>query len=572
VNLAPWRAGLYRFSLTEGAISKPFFPCGTAQLSLPEMSASIPDVNQVNEVLRRLESCSPPAEAELTQLLVRPAIVTGLDHWALWTLICLRRHLDRQKWVGYIVESRLKGDLRKLGCAGAFGHPEDLPQSGKVPDEADWNYYFHGCGCCLTNNVTGACIDVDFTEEGESDNIDPFFYSRFLVSLASPEFPEWVIRREEPFEDAWHAEIDTLCAHTCARKHRLQLTVDGISIANAVEPVVAKIAELLDWGTSTAVRNAVYAALSLGDVVLANQLSNQTDFGAALQAQIASLSEKAKNSRLVLLKHKIGQPDAYAASHLSAIGDLGPDVSEKIITACRFRTPVDGVSNRALEILRAWNPPNLVGILKELLNHRHKEVTGFRSFVGRFARNEPDQHTRSYHLTQAIRTLLQRLRGGSLESQLKKKVLMLLKSAGGAMAGQAGMLMYVLDKAQGLECLRQALSGRVPAAYEDSAAACVVIATEEAKRMLKDALSSPNKQIQHTAACALAWFPAGDAAGAAGEWFAQNDGIKEPLGKEVTVCGRTVPVFTFEDISHMNLHSHFKWTVEKLRKDFESVL
>ena len=90
------------------------------------MKATIPNTDLINKVLGRLELDEPPSDDELIQVLAGPPIRTGLDHWSLWTLICLRRHLDRQKWVGYVVESRLKGDLRQFGCAGAFGHPEGI--------------------------------------------------------------------------------------------------------------------------------------------------------------------------------------------------------------------------------------------------------------------------------------------------------------------------------------------------------------------------------------------------------------------------------------------------------------
>lgn len=207
------------------------------------MQAIVPDANQVNEVLNRRASNTPPSDAELIQVLIKPAITTGLDHWSLWTLVCLQRHLARQKWVGYIVESRLKGDLRQIGCAGAFGHPEALPQSGKVPDEPDWKYYFHGCGCCLTNEVTGVRIDVDFTREGDGGKIDRFFYSDFLLSLPQSEFPEQQIRREEPFQHSWQVEIDRLSAATCAEvEHGLRLTPDGLRMAEVLEPLGKEIA------------------------------------------------------------------------------------------------------------------------------------------------------------------------------------------------------------------------------------------------------------------------------------------------------------------------------------------
>jgi len=133
-------------------------------------------------------------------------------------------------------------------------------------------------------------------------------------------------------------------------------------------------------------------------------------------------------------------------------------------------------------------------------------------------------------------------------------------------AGEAALIMYLLDRQDGLRCLRQALSGRVPAAHKDAAAACVIIGSPETEQILKEALNNSNPQIQHTAACALAAFRSENACDVARRWFAQNDGIKHPLGEEVSVLGRTTP------ISHANMDEFFNWSLEKLRKDFASVL
>src|SRR5690348_3177959 len=98
------------------------------------MAAQIPDSRAVEKIVAVLDSVQIPSDAELQALLGSPPLKTGLDHWQLWTLICLSRHIDRQKWVGYVVETRLKSDLAKLGTAGALGHPDDIPQAGDVPD------------------------------------------------------------------------------------------------------------------------------------------------------------------------------------------------------------------------------------------------------------------------------------------------------------------------------------------------------------------------------------------------------------------------------------------------------
>lgn len=572
--------GAERLQRGRRRVFRPLVGCAvlglSGRLSFDEMQPISPNTNKVNGVLKRLESETSPSDVELSQVLAERQLFTGLDHWSLWTLVCLVRHRDRQKWVGYIVESRLKGDLRQIGCAGAFGHPEALPQLGDVPGEPEWKYYFHGCGCCLTNKVTGDRIDVDFTREGGSHKIDRFFYSSFLLSLAKPKFPERQIRREEPLQHSWQVEIDRLSAAACIKtEHGLQCTTDGVKVAEAIEPLSNQIAQLLEWGTPSALRKAVYVALAIGDVMLASQLALQTDIGAELRDEIAHESDTVRQARLQFLKTAIGEKDSYGPSYLAAIADLGPELAEACVLAHLLQTPVDGTANTALEIMRAWNQPNVVDVLKSLLDRRYAEATGFRSVLSRLTigkRNQTDQQPRNYQVTQASLALLQRVRADSLDPQFKSKVRFLVENAGGAQAGEAALLVYVLDRQSGLQALRRALSGKVPAAHKDAAAACVIIGSNETEQILKEALSNSDAQIQHTAACTLAAFSSEGARDLARSWFARNDGIKDPLGQEVTVLGRTTPVFTFEDISHANMDEFFKWSLEKLRKDFKSVL
>src|SRR6185436_6490221 len=109
--------------------------------------------------------------------------------WTAWALIGLARHRERQRWVTTIVRTRLQGSPENLSVRGAFAHPETLPQHGVVPGLIDWEYYFHGIGCCLTHRTTGESIDVDFHDD-IGDYIDDWFYIAYLKSLRSPEYPE----------------------------------------------------------------------------------------------------------------------------------------------------------------------------------------------------------------------------------------------------------------------------------------------------------------------------------------------------------------------------------------------
>ncbi|RLS57113.1 MAG: hypothetical protein DWH91_05080 [Planctomycetota bacterium] len=108
-----------------------------------------------------------------------------LTPWTVWLLMSLVRQVERQRWVTSILVSKLGVDMDGMSVAGALAHPP-VPQSGLVPEHTDWEYYFHGRGCCLSNRITGESIDVDFYD-GISDWIDDFFFVRFLESLKKPE-------------------------------------------------------------------------------------------------------------------------------------------------------------------------------------------------------------------------------------------------------------------------------------------------------------------------------------------------------------------------------------------------
>lgn len=86
--------------------------------------------------------------------------------WESWTIISLLRQRDRQVWACEIVADRLV----QLEVA-----------AGTIPGMPEWEYCFHGLGCCLTHKVTGEQIE---TETGEG--FDYFFWVENLASLRNP--------------------------------------------------------------------------------------------------------------------------------------------------------------------------------------------------------------------------------------------------------------------------------------------------------------------------------------------------------------------------------------------------
>lgn len=123
-----------------------------------------------------------------------------LSPWAAWLLVCLIRHHERQQWLAGIMKYRLTGEPETMARAGALQHPS--PGRGVVPGEQDWEYRFHGIGCCLTHRVTGEEIDVDFHDQ-TADWIGRWFYQKYLESLRTPDFPELRLMQ-------LHAHLETL--------------------------------------------------------------------------------------------------------------------------------------------------------------------------------------------------------------------------------------------------------------------------------------------------------------------------------------------------------------------------
>src|SRR5262245_56073662 len=149
---------------------------------------------QMGALLTALARAGEPEPADLDSALRGLPEPGALPSpWETWTLIGLVRHRDRQLWVADVIRNRLRGAPADLAGMGALGHPEGVPQSGPVPGMPEWEYYFHGRGCCLTHKVEGDEIDVDFWDDS-AEYFDTFFYTKYLESLRHPEPPEQRLR------------------------------------------------------------------------------------------------------------------------------------------------------------------------------------------------------------------------------------------------------------------------------------------------------------------------------------------------------------------------------------------
>jgi len=157
----------------------------------------------------RLWESEPADLVPLLRGLPEPGVLPS--PWNTWTLIGLTRHHKRQLWVAEIIRTRLRGALADLAALGALGHPNGVSHSGPVPGMPDWEYYFHGRGCCINHKIDGDAIDVDFWDDS-ADYFDTFFYKNYLQSLRRPEPPEQRLRELHPSARAVTIAVTDLLA------------------------------------------------------------------------------------------------------------------------------------------------------------------------------------------------------------------------------------------------------------------------------------------------------------------------------------------------------------------------
>ena len=331
-----------------------------------------------------------------------------------------------------------------------------------------------------------------------------------------------MLQRKEPLQHAWQANIDALALAGCLNVERgIRITQLGRDLVDSLEPVLERLTELAREDSPLAARRLLYAAVTLGDLILSRQVAERAELEGALTANIARAAEQTEQRRatqLIELLQTNSTGDKSAL--LAALADLGTIDAKRTVARYLLRTPVDGVANTALAILLYWNGPDAVKSLEDLIELRHAQAFGVRSRLSAIlgAGSRKDKLPRGYQVVRAVIGLLQRSRPGSLKPALRGKILTLLEASGTANSGEAALLQYTLDTERGLNGLRTALSGTIPAAQCDSAAACVLLHTRPAEQILIEALDNPHLEIQHTAACALQRFPTAEARESAAHW------------------------------------------------------
>ncbi|WP_437729276.1 DUF6896 domain-containing protein [Sorangium sp. So ce861] len=465
-------------------------------------------------------------QPESAERIARAALDLGVelpgDPWARWLLVALHRHIPRQRWVGRIVEQHLNGDLARLATDGALGAPIDRPQAGPVPGLEGWSYFFHGIGCCLTHD-DGTAIDVDIDENG-ADSIDPWFYQSYLDSLPEPEGIEASLKGAGGTEAWWMADLRTLKAlKLITGEHRVVLTASGQTLADALAPLLEELVR-----SESPLRRAWLAVL-LGDFVRASdELASL-----AVPASIRAAAQAHVSERISRLS---GPYELGNAADLRALALLGRQHAEEAVLAQLNRSPLDGVTSVALDIIEDWSDPRFVEPLLDVAERAIGEVA-------------PAPHVRAT----ACRLALQSAVEVALSSGLRSRLATLLATTDGHAAGESAYMLALLDPDRGLKRLAEVLSSEIPWARQEAAAGLALLGTEDALEILGESSTREARIILRAVE------------GKAPEPHA------EPREEWIEWRGERRRVYTMEDILETNLPSSMASCLEELRRRYASL-
>jgi hypothetical protein len=227
-------------------------------------------------------------------------------------------------------------------------------QHGLVPGLTEWEYDFHGRGCCLSHRGTGEAIDVDFFGP-TGEYFDIFFYISYLRSLREPQPPEARLvglhRSFEPIRLAVGEllEAGVLTVLEGRKRHPFRVAeqvleheddIDAFCELSSIPGRRVWLAAVVgDW---LAAREA---AVNAGDAQLIDLTSSRAEACAAMHTR-ELLAQRADESR--------------AGDVLLALDDLDYDaLGEQLARA--LKGPLGGVTWQAVQIIRrranaAWCP------------------------------------------------------------------------------------------------------------------------------------------------------------------------------------------------------------------------
>jgi hypothetical protein len=482
----------------------------------------------------RADAPEPVGIAAFLQALPEPGALPS--PWETWTLIGLVRHRERQLWVAENIRTRLGGDPSDLAALGSFGHPDGVAQSGTVPGMPEWEYYFHGRGCCISHKIDGDAIDVDFWDDS-AEYFDTFFYKEYLESLRRPNPPERRLRELHPSARAVTIavndliELRALAPRSGSEAHPYRISDDVLSSGEAIASFCTA------WADPN---RRVWLSALIGDWPEAEEAANGRQ---DLTAITTPRAEQCREIRRQRLRRELGEPyrPYRAADALQALADLGSADLDQCLEGALLGAPSGSIST-ALDIIAQRNDSRWCPHVYAL-----------------FSRVDPAGQVPQPHIWMTSLKFL--LRHG----YRTREMVAALPSAGGTEVGEAILLALEHAPALTLPLIRKGLLADIPINRSQVAAILALIAKPWSRRELLGALEASDDQDK-TAYARAALLESGDemAQKAVLAWEERNPHENE-VGSYLEIRGRRLgPFYTFGEISLKNRAAWIRYEMDQL--------
>jgi hypothetical protein len=393
----------------------------------------------------------------------------------------------------------------------------------------EWEYFFHGRGCCITHKVRGDAIDVDFWGDS-AEYFDTFFYTKYLESLRNPEPPEQRLRELHRSTRPVRIIVGDLITAgaltplTGGDAHPPRVSDAVLDHADAIEAFCRA------WANPG---NRLWLGALCGDWLAAHDAATgQPDIAAVTAAR----AEECRRLRRERLLRETGYPAADALHGLAELGAADEPVERA------FRGPPSGLVSAALDITEEQDDPRWCPLI-----------------YGMYARVKPGGQPPEPRIW--IRSLKYLLRHGYRTDEL----LAALPQAGGTEIGEAVLLALEHAPGHALSLIRKGLLADIPINRSEVAAILAVIGKPWSMRELLGALEASDDQ-EKTADARAALLESGDeeAQKAVLAWEERNPHENE-TGSYLEIGGRKLgPFYTFGEISLKDRASRIRYEMEKL--------
>ena len=400
----------------------------------------------------------------------------------------------------------------------------------------EWEYYFHGRGCCLSHKVDGDAIDVDFYDDS-ADYFDTFFYKNYLESLRRPEAPEQRLRELHPSARTVTIAITDLLAAGALTplagrdSHPYRLADGVMTVADDIDSFCTA------WSHPD---RRVWLAALIGDWLAADEAAARAGWP-ELTAITGPRAGRCREIRWQRLRQDLGE-QYRGADALQALSDLrAPDLDQCLEDA--LSGPPSGLISAALDAIGQQDDPRWCARVHKL-----------------FSRVDPAGQLPQPHIW--ITSLKFLLRHGHRTAE----VISALAKAGGSEIGEAVLLS--LEHAPGLvlPLIRKGLLADVPIDRTRVAAILALINAPWSRRELLQALEASDHQ-EKTADARGALLESGDgeAQRAVLAWQERNP-HEDETGSYLEISGRRLgPFYTFGELSLKNRASRIRYEMDQLR-------